>query len=390
MFMKAQAWNTKLYDLLRIPFSADILQDFGALTSAPAQGREAWRLVTGAFIHLNLIHLIFNCYCVFSLGRAVESYYGARRMFISFVACSIVANLSVVQICATQAFYIGTLGGLFGLDGVILGFAIRNRPVIPRRSFYWMLGSALFWPVFWVVLTLSVFEGRGGLPGLLGGFTAGTVLGLAFRSRLFKPRQSTSKTVTVLFLAALTVCILSWGSLLSASRKSDDVAPITPRSPEELQLHKHASKEGGFEVLVPDGMTVDSREGDQEKSVNIGRGDWIFCNIDWRKAGVYDELESLSKTTISDRRLETSRSGEPREVNLVEHKRTRIASEEAVFFVLLVRERAGEMLLAQGLLIHDEKIYRITFCYPTGNRRLQEQVDAVIKSFRFTDFLEKQ
>lgn len=379
MFVVSRGWDMSVRDLVMQPFGTGLLSRFGALTTAPlSEGREIWRLVTGAFVHLNLIHLAFNSYCVFSLGRVIETYFGVRRMFSAFLVCSVVANIFTISVASAAPVHVGTLGGLFGLDGMVLGFALRNRSALPAKSFRWMVGSALFWPVFWVALSIGVFRGQGGVWGLVAGFAAGAALGLVFEAARFKGKSTPSFAVSFLFVAAVVVCIACWLNVLTGALLSG--VPHGERDAQALKLRAHACREGGFEIPVPPDMTVT-----QAKSrLSIGQGAWAFCRVSWRDAGSYDDPESLAKAAVSDRRLEGSADDEISEVDLREYRRLRVGGEDAVFFALSMLVRGREGIYAQAVLIHEESIYTITFNFRAEDELRERQMDAMIDSFRFT------
>lgn len=382
MFLLSRGWNMSLRDLAWKAFTPRMLSQFGALTSTPiSEGRELWRLVTGAFVHVNLIHLIFNSYCVFSLGKAVESYYGTRRMFVSFLTCSVVANIFTVGMSPPRLLYIGTLGGLFGLDGVLLGFALRNRSALPAKAFKWMLGSALFWPVLWVVLSLTVPVFRGGIAGLIAGFVAGALLGLAFEAARFRAgvrRIKLSGAVTALFLVALLVCIVSWVSLAACATSA--AAHTARRTPGHLRLRTESCEEGGFEIPVPAEMTI-TRAG---AKLDVELEDRTFCRIRWKDAGPYDDPESLAGAAISDLGLQSSRDPDISEMHLVQRSRIRVGAEDAVYFVVSTLMRGREIIYAQAVLIHRAKVYTITFYYRAQDELAQEMADAMLSGLRFT------
>jgi hypothetical protein len=120
------------------------------------------------------------------------------------------------------------------------------------------------------------------------------------------------------------------------------------------------------------------------QELRIGQGGWAFCRVSWRDAGSYDEPESLARAAISDRRLEGSADVEISEVDLREFKRLNVGGEEAVFFALSMLVRGREGIYAQAVLIHRERIYRITFSFRAADELRQWQMDAMIDSFRFT------
>lgn len=73
---------------------------------------QIWRLVTPAFLHLGLGHLIFNMIMTYSLGGVIESRQHALRIAILFVTCSAAGNLG-------EYFLSGSTG--VGMSGVVYG-----------------------------------------------------------------------------------------------------------------------------------------------------------------------------------------------------------------------------------------------------------------------------
>ena len=48
----------------------------GALTGIGVANGEWWRVGTAAFLHANVLHILFNMYALWLLGRALERYIG--------------------------------------------------------------------------------------------------------------------------------------------------------------------------------------------------------------------------------------------------------------------------------------------------------------------------
>ncbi|HXN79260.1 MAG TPA: rhomboid family intramembrane serine protease, partial [Steroidobacteraceae bacterium] len=46
-----------------------------------------WQLLTYAFLHGNLLHIFFNMFALFMFGRALEMYWGGRRLVIFYLVC---------------------------------------------------------------------------------------------------------------------------------------------------------------------------------------------------------------------------------------------------------------------------------------------------------------
>jgi membrane associated rhomboid family serine protease len=137
-----------------------------------------WQVLTYAFVHASLPHLLFNMFGVFMFGGDLERVWGPRRYVSYYLTCALsaaAAQLLVTGLIGAQYPTVGASGALFGL---LLAFAMvfPNRiimpliPPIPMRA-----------PVFVVVygaleLVLGVTGTQAGvahfahLGGLAGGF----------------------------------------------------------------------------------------------------------------------------------------------------------------------------------------------------------------------------
>jgi membrane associated rhomboid family serine protease len=84
-----------------------------------------WQVITYAFLHdpQNIWHILLNMFALFMFGRALESYWGARRFVLFYLICVLTAaltQLAVMHGSGVREEVIGASGGVFG---VLLGFA---------------------------------------------------------------------------------------------------------------------------------------------------------------------------------------------------------------------------------------------------------------------------
>ena len=86
---------------------------------------DVYRLLTGAFIHVDITHIITNAYSLFMIGRLVESYFGKKKFCIIYFFSAITASL--LSICMSDTFSIGASGAIFGLLGSLLYFGFHYR-----------------------------------------------------------------------------------------------------------------------------------------------------------------------------------------------------------------------------------------------------------------------
>jgi membrane associated rhomboid family serine protease len=130
-----------------------------------------WQLLSYAFLHGSLLHIFFNMFALYMFGRALELYWGGRRLAIFFLVSAFTAALTqlVVQQSGGPAEpVIGASGGIFG---ILLAFAWY----FPRQRVF-----LLFLPIpmpAWLLVTLY------GLAELFYGVT-GTEQGVAHFAHL--------------------------------------------------------------------------------------------------------------------------------------------------------------------------------------------------------------
>lgn len=102
------------------------LLNFGANLDTLTKSGEFYRLVTCAFIHIGIFHLLFNMYALYIIGPQVESFYGkARYIFIYLVSAITGSMLSIAF--NHNVISAGASGAIFGLLGCLLYFGYHYR-----------------------------------------------------------------------------------------------------------------------------------------------------------------------------------------------------------------------------------------------------------------------
>src|ERR1700726_1016069 len=95
---------------------------------------QFWQIITYAFLHGNITHLLFNMLVLWMFGSEIERYVGPRRLLACYFASVVTAALSQLYIPtlfgAPPAPVVGASGGVFGLI-LAYAFLFPNRKVIP-------------------------------------------------------------------------------------------------------------------------------------------------------------------------------------------------------------------------------------------------------------------
>jgi membrane associated rhomboid family serine protease len=106
------------------PTGSSIVFDLGLFGPSVAEG-EWYRLLTAGFLHASLIHIGFNMFALFFLGRLLEPGIGTVRFVVLYFASLFAGSLGAVLL-SPDTLTIGASGAIFGIFGATFVIA-RNR-----------------------------------------------------------------------------------------------------------------------------------------------------------------------------------------------------------------------------------------------------------------------
>jgi rhomboid protease GluP len=138
---------------------------------------EVWRLFTPVLLHGGLLHIFFNMYALFSIGRELELFYGHSRYLVLYILGAFAGN--VFSFLFTAAPSLGASTAIFGLIGAQALFIYQNRKFF-KNSRSMLTNSLIVIAInLFVIGSLQFVDNFGHLGGLLGGvafaFLAGPI-----------------------------------------------------------------------------------------------------------------------------------------------------------------------------------------------------------------------
>ena len=137
-----------------------------------------WQIVTYAFLHGSMMHLLFNMFAVYMFGADLERVWGTKRFLIYYLVCVVSAAFAQLLVTSVTGEYYPTVGASGGVFGLLLAYAryFPQRQILllippiplPARVFVVVYGALEL--VLGVTGTLSGIAHFAHLGGLVGGF----------------------------------------------------------------------------------------------------------------------------------------------------------------------------------------------------------------------------
>ena len=162
-------------------FYEDIIVGYGAVWNVGIiAGNQFYRLFTGMFLHANFMHLFFNMYALYVIGKQLESFIGKAKYIAVYLISGVIGNLLSVALHSGIFVGVGASGAIFGLMGALLYFGqhyrvylggVINSQIIPLIVLNLIIG-----------FTSSGIDNFAHIGGLIGGFTSMMALGVKYKS----------------------------------------------------------------------------------------------------------------------------------------------------------------------------------------------------------------
>jgi membrane associated rhomboid family serine protease len=166
---------------------------------------QYWRLLTGAFLHANFLHIAFNMYLLYILGRMFEPRWGSQRFGAIFFAALFCGSFgALVQSTVTPT--VGASGAIFGLMGAAL-VQLRADGEDPFKTdigFLVIINLALGF----VLTGVSI---GGHIGGLIGG--AGAMFAIRVADQRGLPRWSAYVICAVIGIVGIAASIAISGNI---------------------------------------------------------------------------------------------------------------------------------------------------------------------------------
>jgi membrane associated rhomboid family serine protease len=154
------------WDLIRVG------ADFGPLTLSG----QWWRLLTNMFVHIGIIHLALNMWCLWYVGDLAERFMGRKAFTFLYFASGLAASLGSEAWDPVRASA-GASGAIFGAVGGMVSYLyLKKAPIDLRFAKERLKSLAIFIGVNLVWGLQSGIDNAAHVGGLLGGLVIGAFI----------------------------------------------------------------------------------------------------------------------------------------------------------------------------------------------------------------------
>ncbi|MCB9728561.1 MAG: rhomboid family intramembrane serine protease [Deltaproteobacteria bacterium] len=244
----------------------ELLFRVGLQDNAAIAAGQWWRLVTMMFLHLGLLHVVFNCWILWQAGRLFEQDLGHAAMAVVYLGAGLAGSIASFF---AQIGGAGASGAVFGVLGALL---VRRRMVdgnFKHPVTQWMLSLFAINIVFGLAMSQTINQvahGAGFIVGAALGYLVSRTVGSRAARRVVKVSAAAlgAFAVAAFVFMVLSLYTGSAHDVMAADRCWHEVALIGASADDEnvdaarrclselprLEAPANAARERGLAALT--------------------------------------------------------------------------------------------------------------------------------------------
>ena len=177
--------------------STEALLKWGANALPYTMDNEPWRLASSAFLHIGLMHLLFNGFAMYFFGQIAEPMFGSAKFLALFLLAAIGGNLlnnhitwqGILDGTGQPGLSAGASGGIMGIGAALLIAALFkisvNGMVLNLKSLIIIMGINLVYG-----FAVPGIDNAGHIGGAVTGLVIALAFTIAYRQRLAATLQN--------------------------------------------------------------------------------------------------------------------------------------------------------------------------------------------------------
>lgn len=218
----------QLGQVLTAQFSFRELEHFGGSSSVLVQwNHQWWRLITANFVHVTLLHLALNMWCLWNLGLFGEPLLGKPGLIAVYLltgSAGMLLSLAWGDFLRQPGLVAGASAAVFGLAGILIVLLSNRKLSLPWNELRGLRRSVILFAVLNLAIGVlpklipgavlgQLHVSPSSLPNVdntahFGGFLTGLALGAPLFPRMTSGKSSyRSRQLLVFAVAGLLLCL---------------------------------------------------------------------------------------------------------------------------------------------------------------------------------------
>src|SRR5580698_9969146 len=188
---------------------------YGATNAYLILGGQWWRLLTATFVHVGLLHIATNMWCLWNLGLLGEPLLGPVGLIVVYLITGIAGNLLSLFFNVKNfdgvSVGAGASGAVFGIAGILIVLLSNKKLPIPAFELNRLRRSVIQFAVLNLIIGIGAnFTSivRIDNHAHIGGFLSGLALGVPLVPRMTSGRTRYLARQKLTFAAAAFALVL--------------------------------------------------------------------------------------------------------------------------------------------------------------------------------------
>ena len=224
--------------VLTAEFSTEDVIRYGGSSSVLVQNyHEWWRLITANFVHVTLLHLLLNMWCLWNLGLFGEPLLGKPGLIAVYLltgSAGMLLSLVWSDFLRQPGIVAGASASVFGIAGILIVLLSNRKLSLPWNELRSLRQSVVLFALLNLAVGIlprfipgtllsSLHMSPASLPRVdnsahLGGFLSGLALGAPLFPRMTSGKSSyRARQLQVFIAAALSLCLCCYAVIQAAN-----------------------------------------------------------------------------------------------------------------------------------------------------------------------------